>query len=78
MFAGHVGHSEELSERKLAELHEQVGRLMELTLLLVHSRRPLAPLDTVPALSPGRRRQSRALASYLQHGRRRHLSGSFR
>src|SRR6266851_5761862 len=32
----------------------------ELTLLLVHSRTPLAPLDTVRALSPGRGRQSSA------------------
>ena len=32
----------------------------ELTLLLVHSRTPPAPLDTVRALSPGRGRQSSA------------------
>jgi len=28
VFAGHLGRSEELSERRLAELYEQVGRLM--------------------------------------------------
>ena len=28
MFAVHLGRSEEVSERKLAELYEQVGRLM--------------------------------------------------
>jgi transposase len=28
VFAGHLGRREELSERKLAELYEQVGRLM--------------------------------------------------
>jgi transposase len=28
VFAGHLGRSEEVSERKLAELYEQVGRLM--------------------------------------------------
>ncbi len=28
VFAGHLGRSEELSERKLAELYEQVGRLI--------------------------------------------------
>src|SRR5271170_4149893 len=32
----------------------------ELALLLVHARTPLAPLDTVRALSPGRGRQSSA------------------
>src|SRR3984893_11521787 len=32
----------------------------ELTLSLVHSRTPLAPLDTVRALNPGRGRQSSA------------------
>jgi transposase len=28
VFAGHLGRSDELSERKVAELYEQVGRLM--------------------------------------------------
>ena len=28
VFAGHLGRSEELSERRLAELYEQMGRLM--------------------------------------------------
>lgn len=28
VFAGHLGRSDELSERKLAELYEQAGRLM--------------------------------------------------
>ena len=28
VFAGHLGRGDELSERKLAELYEQVGRLM--------------------------------------------------
>src|SRR6516165_4592175 len=28
VFAGHLGHSDEFSERKVAELYEQVGRLM--------------------------------------------------
>ena len=28
VFAGHLGRSDDLSERKLAELYEQVGRLM--------------------------------------------------
>src|SRR5712692_2863587 len=43
-----------------SSFHDAVPRASEpeLTLLLVHSRTPLAPLDTVRALSPGRGRQS--------------------
>src|SRR5713226_4926012 len=45
-----------------SSFHDSVPRASEpeLTLLLVHSRTPLAPLDTVRALSPGRGRQSSA------------------
>src|SRR5947209_19716884 len=45
-----------------SSFHDLVPRASEpeLTLLLVHSRTPLAPLDTVRALSPGRGRQSSA------------------
>src|SRR6266849_4843525 len=45
-----------------SSFHDSIPRASEpeLTLLLVHSRTPLAPLDTVRALSPGRGRQSSA------------------
>ena len=39
VFAGHLGRSDDLSERKVAELYEQVGRLMvERDFLLRKSR----------------------------------------
>jgi hypothetical protein len=45
-----------------SSFHDSIPRASEpeLTLVLVHSRTPLAPLDTVRALSPGRGRQSSA------------------
>src|ERR1700730_13505381 len=61
----HVTLGSNVDSRKphhLSSFHHAVPRASEpeLTLLLVHSRTPLAPLDTVRALSPGRGRQSSA------------------